>query len=82
MFDAVASAKLHKAPSLSQPSVQLFMSKLAMPEDRPPDPTTFARQFRQKYGRDMTPAELHFYKLTKDLLDHPPEEEQGHDEAA
>lgn len=46
-----------------------------MPENRPPDASTFARQFRQKYGRDMTPAEQRFYKLTKDLLDNPPKEE-------
>jgi hypothetical protein len=47
-----------------------------MPETRPPDPDTFARQFRQKYGREMTDAERRFYELTKDLLDHPPEEEE------
>lgn len=52
-----------------------------MPEERPPDPDTFARQFRAKYGREMTPSELRFYQLTKDLLDHPPEEE-GDGEAA
>ncbi len=49
----------------------------------PPDPQTFARQFRRKYGRDMTPQELKFYQLTKDLLENPPEEdEDGKDEAA
>ena len=48
-----------------------------MPEKRPPDPDTFARQFKLKYGRDMTPAELRFYKLTKNLLDNPPEEEDN-----
>ena len=51
-----------------------------MPENRPPDPSIFARQFRQKYGRDMTPAEQRFYKLTKDLLDNPPEEEPNKDD--
>jgi hypothetical protein len=54
-----------------------------MPEDRPPDPTTFARQFREKYGREMTPAEKRFYELTRQLL-HPLEEElkKGDGEAA
>lgn len=46
-----------------------------MPE-RPPDLETFARQFRQKYGRDMTPDERRFYELTLDLFEHPPEEGQ------
>ena len=48
-----------------------------MPECPPPDPKTFARQFRLKYGRDITPEEMKFYRLTKDLLDNPPEEEDG-----
>ncbi|MGB8889259.1 MAG: hypothetical protein WCC87_21205 [Candidatus Korobacteraceae bacterium] len=48
-----------------------------MPEKRPPDLDTFSRQFRQKYGRDMTPEEMRFYQLTKDLLDNPPEEDKG-----
>lgn len=47
-----------------------------MPEFPPPDVETFARQFRQKYGREMTPEERHFYELTKNLLERPPEEEQ------
>lgn len=47
-----------------------------MPECAP-DPETFARQFRQKYGRDMTPEERRFYALAKNLLDNPPEEEGG-----
>ena len=46
-----------------------------MPECPAPPPKDFARQFRMKYGRDPTPQELKFYKLTKDLLDNPPEEE-------
>jgi hypothetical protein len=46
-----------------------------MPEERPPDLETFARQFRLKYGREMTKEERHFYELTKNLLDNPPEEE-------
>jgi hypothetical protein len=47
-----------------------------MPELRPPDLPTFARQFKQKYGREMTRDEKRFYELTKNLLDNPPEEEQ------
>ena len=52
-----------------------------MPETRPPDLSIFARQFKQKYGREMTREEKRFYELTKNLLDHPPEEEgkQGDD---
>jgi hypothetical protein len=46
-----------------------------MPENRPPNLDTFARQFRAKYGREMTAEERRFYELTKDLLDSPPEEE-------
>ena len=46
-----------------------------MPE-LPPELDTFARQFRQKYGREMTAEERKFYRLTKDLLDNPPEEEE------
>jgi hypothetical protein len=48
-----------------------------MPECPPPDPKEFGRQFRRKYGRDMTPDETKFYQLTKDLLENPPEEEGG-----
>ena len=51
-----------------------------MPEKRPPDVDTFARQFKMKYGRDMRPDEMRFYELTKDLLDNPPEEEQADEE--
>jgi hypothetical protein len=51
----------------------------AMAEDRPPDPATFARQFREKYGRDMTPAEKRFYELTRQLL-HPPKDESKKDD--
>jgi len=40
-------------------------------EHRPLDLKQFARQFRQKYGRDMTPAEMRFHQLTKNLLDDP-----------
>ena len=45
-----------------------------MPESAP-DAETFARQFRQKYGREMTSEERRFYELTRNLLDSPPEEE-------
>jgi hypothetical protein len=48
-----------------------------MPEDRPPDLETFARQFRMRYGREMTAEERRFYQLTKKLLDDPPEKEGG-----
>lgn len=47
--------------------------------ERPPDLGTFKRQFRLKYGREMTPDEETFYNLTKNLLDHPPEEEMDED---
>ena len=47
-----------------------------MPEFPPPDVETFARQFRMKYGREMTSEERRFYNLAKDLLENPPEEEQ------
>ncbi len=51
--------------------------------ERPPDLKTFKRQFRLKYGREMTADEERFYHLTKNLLDNPPEEEMdGDDQAA
>ena len=51
--------------------------------EKPPDVTTFNRQFRLKYGREMTAEEETFYNLTKNLLDNPPEEElDGGDQAA
>lgn len=57
-----------------------------MPECPPPDLNLFKRQFRLKYGRDMTAEEQRFYELTKDLLLNPPEEdgtgEDGDDVAA
>ena len=40
-------------------------------EQRPLDLEQLAREFRQKYGRDMTAAEKRFHQLTKDLLDDP-----------
>ena len=53
-----------------------------MPERPAPTPEEFARQFRLKYGRDMTAAEVRFYTLTKKLLDNPPEKDTGGGEAA
>ena len=35
----------------------------------------YERQFRQKFGPEMTPEEKRFYQLTRDLLATPPEEE-------
>ena len=52
-----------------------------MPETPPPDLEKFAQQFRMKYGREMTPEERHFYQLTKNLLDNPPEEEDDRESA-
>jgi len=52
-----------------------------MPESRPPDLEMFVKQFRLKYGRDMTPEERHFYQLTKNLLDNPPAEERNEAES-
>lgn len=52
-----------------------------MPEERPPDVDQFARQFRLKYGRVMTPLERNFYQLTKNLLDNPPQPEASSEAA-
>jgi len=65
-----------------QPCWRISASNRPMPESRPPDAETFARQFRRKYGREMSDAERRFYELTKDLLDHPPEEEDEDGSAA
>ena len=35
----------------------------------------FRKQFRLKFGREMTQDELHFYSLADELLHNPPEEE-------
>ena len=52
-------------------------------EERPsPDLETFARKFRLKYGREMTPDERHFYQLTKRLLDDLPEADAKEDDEA
>ena len=47
--------------------------------DRPSLPTLrdFEWQFEQKYGRKMTSDERKFFELTEDLLENPPEEEDG-----
>lgn len=45
-----------------------------MSECPPPPLKDFARQFRMKYGRDMTTEEQRFYELTRELLERPPEE--------
>lgn len=42
----------------------------------------FKKQFRQKYGRDMTPDEVKFYKITENLLENPPEEDEQQSSAA
>jgi hypothetical protein len=42
----------------------------------------FAKQFRQKYGRDMTPEEQKFFTLTEDLLENPPEEDSKSEDAS
>ena len=46
-------------------------------EAQPPNVGTLKGQFFQKYGRKMTLDEIRFYKLTKDLLDNPPEDEEA-----
>jgi hypothetical protein len=45
--------------------------------NRPSLPTLpdFERQFKEKYGRHMTPDEQRFFKLTENLLENPPEED-------
>ncbi len=35
----------------------------------------FERQFEEKFGREMTAEELKFYRLTEELLEHPPTQE-------
>ena len=42
----------------------------------------FKKQFRQKFGRDMTPDEIKFYKITEYLLENPPEEDEQKSSAA
>ena len=53
-----------------------------MSEKRSPDLDMFARQFRQRYGREITPKESRFYQLTKELLDNPPDEREHNEDAA
>lgn len=40
-------------------------------------PQEFERQFREKFGRDMTAEEKKFYQLTRDLLDRSAEENRN-----
>ncbi len=67
-------AHIGKAPVQPKPE---FLLPTAMPETRPPDIETFARQFKAKYGLEMTTEERKFYQLTKNLLDNPPEDADG-----
>ncbi len=45
--------------------------------NRPSLPTLerFKKQFRMKYGREMTAEEIRFFQLADELLHSPPEEE-------
>lgn len=47
----------------------------------PPLPE-YERQFKAKFGRDMTSEEKRFYQLTRDLLAEPPDEDGDDGEAA
>ena len=46
------------------------------PNDIPPL-QEYERQFRQKFGREMTAEEKKFYQLTHDLLTRSPEENRN-----
>jgi hypothetical protein len=47
------------------------------PPHQPRDHQQFIEHFRQKYGREMTPAEMHFCQLAKYVLEPEKEQDKG-----